>query len=350
MKRLITLLIAIIFTFSCSDEDKQPKNVDQILILGRSTVSPMHSYYWRNDYLEEVILSNGYVHNIVATSNNSNQLYLQLLDKTIEGTKYRSAFYKDGKQADIENLEGSIFSGYRQINDKDYIFGFKFGSPFKSFYWSDNEINYLQVQSNTYATDLTIDSAGNTHIIGKKGITKNEITVFEPIYWVNMVPQLLDFGYPINGGFIKIENINDEIHIIGIGYDYDTEKRIIFDIVNGITNILMEIPFSEGSLSLNNVTVDENDLYICGAYKSYNGDSYGFYIKNNEVVKVTNPSSSYVFSDIAIIHDQIHLVGYSYPKENESVISSLYLIDGITQSKSGIPNLELKEIKFLPKQ
>ena len=300
--------------------------------------------------MEEVILSNGYVNNIVAKSYSSNQLHLQLVDKTIEGNPFRYAFYKDGKQTEIEDLKGSILTGYRQIDNKDYIFSFRFGTPFQSFYWSGNEIEYLATQDNNYATDLTIDNIGNTHVIGAKGIFKSEGSVWEPIYWINMIPQSLNFDYPLNGEFVRIENINDEIHIIGIAYDHDNEKRIIFDIVNGITNILMETSFSDGALSLNNVTVEGNDLYICGAFKSYNGDSYGFYIKNNEVVKVTNPSSSYVFSDIAVINDQIHLIGYSYPKGNENVISSLYLIDGITQSKSGIPDLALNQIKFLPKQ
>lgn len=255
--------------------------------------------------------------------------------------------FHNNSRLNIDELNRCIVTGTARLGEEALYWGF---CPLKEngegFVKKDNQIMFINDSPNIVIHGALTDSNGRLHVIGSNYGDFWGIPTGLPLYWIDGILQRLDLP-DLNNIVLSLLNINGEVNIFGSGRSIVENQISLFNVSQTNHTVLYIFEHTDkGFFKVGGPKIFGNDLYWTGRYDALNGtepDSFGYYIKNGEMIKVEDPYVVFSIVDILISAGEEHLVG-SITSKFTGARSSIYLLNRQWIMLSDIDNLSLLQL------
>lgn len=348
MKKIF-LLILIVTTglfFSCSISDDDNPIIDKaIYITGTIAGNTSRSFrHFKNNSINWTSPIGTNIAGPIKTSDNSWKYIGLELDND---SGYHIYEYSNGQKEVIGSLNGCFPTSINNLSENSSLSGF---CPWKGdgqgFIKVGEKITFIDTSDRLVIHASVVDNLGRIHSTGQSHGASFHERVGLPYYWIDGVLQSLslpDLGlqniFPLN--------VNGDIQIFGSGRSLDGKDLSLFKITSSNNTEILKLEANElGFYSMGRLRSFGNNLYWLGTFKAFHNDrqdSYGFYLKNGEMIKIEDPNVIFNFKDILISGNDEHLIGTSTSKFTGAT-SSIYLLNRTWSYPSDEDGLELLEL------
>jgi hypothetical protein len=255
--------------------------------------------------------------------------------------------FHNNSRLNIDELNRCIVTSTSRLGEGSVYWGF---CPWKEngegFVKNDNQITFINDSPRIVILGALTDSNERLHVIGFNYENFWGTPTGLPLYWIDGILQRLDLP-DLNNIELSLLNINGEVNIFGSGRSIVENQISLFSVSQTNHTVLYTFEHTDnGFFQVGGPKSLGNDLYWTGRYKAYNGtepDSFGYYIKNEEMIKVEDPYVVFNIVDILISGGEEHLVG-SITSKFTGAPSSIYLLNRQWIMLSGIDNLVLLQL------
>lgn len=342
---LILLATPCLFLSCSSSNDDTPTIGKGIYLTGAvfGGTSRIFMHYKDNS----VIWTNPISTNIAGAIKNSDNTWKYIGLELHDQSGYNIFEYSNGQKEAISSLNGCFPTSIDNLSENSSLSGF---CPWKGdgqgFIKVGEEVTFIDTADRIVIDASVVDNSGRIHSTGHSHGASFHERVGLPYYWIDGVLQVLSLPDLMVRNIFPL-NVNGDIQIFGSGFSFDGKELSLFKVTSTNTTELYKFEANElGFHNVGRLRSFGNDLYWLGSYKVFHNDrqgSYGFYIKNGEMIKIEDANVIFSFNDILISGNNEHLVGTTTSKFT-GASSSIYLLNRTWLYPSGEDGLELLEL------